>query len=598
MNMHMTREIKLELLKCSMGKTNADLCVTNAMLVNVFTGEIYKANVYVKCGFIAHIETENFNDEIKAEKIIDAEGSYLIPGFIDSHIHIESSMLTPINFCKCVIRHGTTTVITDPHELANVFGKEAVRYMHDSSNNLPMRQLIDIPSCIPSVPNLENAGATFLADDIEELSSLDRVIGLAEVMDYIAVINGEDRMLNIIETCEKKGLYIQGHAPYLKGRELSAYLIGGPKTCHESRTQEEFRNKLRNGMFVDVRESSISRNTKAAVDSVKNMKFLDNFCVCTDDREADDILYDGHMNVVVERLVGHGMDELIAIKAATLNNARAAKLYNIGAIAPGYIADMQLVKDLKKPKPHKVFFEGNLVVDDGKILVDIKDIDFDIEKKNSINVKLLTKDMFIYKVNGEFINKTDNTVKTSIMKYDTFKFSGTTLSEEYLPVKNGVLDITNDKDLKYVMVINRYGKGTVGYGVVRGFGTNKGAICSTISHDCHNITVVFDTPENGFLAVDQLIKQGGGMVSVIDGEVRQTLPLEIGGLMTKKPADELAVISKKMKASLVEMGLDKIENPLLRIVTLALPVIPTIKMSDLGIVDVLEKKILPLYEKI
>lgn len=581
---------KLLLLKCAMGKIEADLCIKNAQLVNVFTGEIYMANVYIYDGFIAHIETENLAEKINAKQIIDAENNFLIPGFIDAHIHIESSMLTPRNFAKCVIRHGTTTVITDPHELANVFGVDAVKYMHECSEELPMRQLIDIPSCVPSVPDLENAGAEFFCEEIEELSSLERVIGLAEVMDYIAVINGDDRMMNIIETAKKNGLYIQGHAPYLKGRELSAYLIGGATTCHESRTLEEYIHKLRNGMYVDIRESSISKNAKTAVEALKDIKFLDNVCVCTDDREVDDILYEGHINIVVKSLIDNGMSPIDAIKCATINNARAAKLNNLGAVAAGYIADMSIVKDIKNPVPLKVFFEGELVFSDNELLCNIDEKDFEIETRNSINVKNIDKEMFCYKV-----LKDDDYVTTNVMMYDDFVRSGTSISVERLPIVNGLLDLSFDDELKYVMVINRYGKGTVGYGVVREFGTKKGAIASTVSHDCHNITVVFDTVENGFLAVKTLIEQGGGMVAVIDEKVEQVIPLEIGGLMTKMQPEQLAEVVKKMKNALVKMGLKDTKNPLLRIVTLALPVIPKVKMSDLGVIDVLKKEIIPLY---
>ncbi|MEG2116362.1 MAG: amidohydrolase family protein, partial [Clostridia bacterium] len=237
---------KRALLKCALGQIEADTVVTNIKLVNVLTGEIYPADVYIYDGFIAHVETEVVGKDLKAGTVINGNGNYLIPGFIDAHIHIESSMLTYTEFAKMVvINHGTTTVVTDPHEISNVFGVEAVEYMHNSSEGLPMRQLIDIPSCVPAVPGLENSGAAFFAKEITQLSKLERVIGLAEVMDFVAVQNGEDRMMDIIEAAENAGLYIQGHAPFMSGRALSAYTIGGPKTCHESRNASEFLEKLR-----------------------------------------------------------------------------------------------------------------------------------------------------------------------------------------------------------------------------------------------------------------------------------------------------------------------------------------------------------------
>ena len=225
---------KKALLRTALGMEEADLAICNCRLVNVFTGEIYPAVVYVKDGFIAHVEDEELSGPYKAAAVYDGQGRYLIPGLIDSHMHIESSMMTPRNFAKAVIPHGTTTIIHDPHEIANVYGREGVVYMHDAGSNLPMRQLVDIPSCVPAVPGCENAGAEFFAEDIDALAGLERAVGLAEVMDFYGVMYGDDRMMDIIEAAEKNGLYLQGHAPSVTGRQLSAYLIGGPWTCHET----------------------------------------------------------------------------------------------------------------------------------------------------------------------------------------------------------------------------------------------------------------------------------------------------------------------------------------------------------------------------
>ena len=229
-----------ELIKAALGLVECDLAIKNAQLLNVFTGEVYPATVFVYDGAIAHVEYRNLEEGLdKVKVVVDAEGKYLIPGLIDAHMHIESSMLTPRNFAKVSIPSGTTTIVMDPHEIGNVYGVEGVKYMHDSGEGLPQRQFVDIPSCVPAVPGCENAGAEFFAKEIEELAELKRVIGLAEVMDYIGVINQEDRMADIIHAAERKGLYLQGHAPFVSGRDLSAYLIGGPVTDHESRTGEE-----------------------------------------------------------------------------------------------------------------------------------------------------------------------------------------------------------------------------------------------------------------------------------------------------------------------------------------------------------------------
>ncbi|MFI3115583.1 MAG: adenine deaminase C-terminal domain-containing protein [Clostridia bacterium] len=583
---------KEALINCAMGKIPADLCITNVRLVNVLTGEIYPADIYVYDKFIAHVEKDNVGENIDAKKIVDGEGKYIIPGLIDSHVHIESSMLTPRNFAKCIINHGTTTIVTDPHEIANVYGREAVKYMHDASDNLPMRQLIDIPSCVPAVPGLENSGAEFFAEDIFELAKLERVVGLAEVMDYIGVVNCSERMMSIIQAGKDCGLYIQGHAPFVSGRMLSAYVIGGARTCHESRSEKEFVEKLRVGMSVDVRESSISKNAREAVLGTQGIKFYDNFCSCTDDRESHDLIEIGHINTTVKKLVASGMDAITAIKSATFNTARQIKIENLGAIAPGYIADMLIVESLSDIKPSEVYFEGELVSKDGKLVKEIEDIEFEIETRNSINLKQPELSAYEYKAPIE-----NGTVKVNIMCYDSSFSAATYVSTEEVPVKNGVLDISHDEDLKYITVFNRYGKGTIGYGITRGFGTKSGAVASTVSHDSHNMTVVYDTKENAKACIDALIECKGGLAVSNKGKCLGTIPLQVGGLMSINPAEVVAKQSEEMKEHLKAFELELDDNPLLRIVTCALPVIPECKMSDLGLVDVLKKEIIPLFAK-
>lgn len=582
---------KTNLLKAALGEIPCDLLIKNAQLVNVITGEIYPANVFVYDGMIAHVEYKDLTlDTDKATTVIDAEGKYLIPGFIDAHEHIESSMMTPRNFAKCVIPHGTTTVITDPHEIANVCGMDGVRYMHESSEGLPMRQLIDIPSCVPSVPGLENAGAVFMADEIEELSHLDRAIGLAEVMDFLAVIHGEDRMMDIIRVMDKKGLYLQGHAPYLSGRMLSAYLCGGPNTCHESRDPQEALEKIRNGMFVDARDSSITKNVKDIWNGVKDIRFFDHLCFCTDDREADDILHNGHMNDVARAAIAYGMDPVAAIKSSTYNTAREIHLENLGAIAPGYVADMLLVDDLRELKPSHVFFGGKLVAKNGKLLEEIADKEYPMEHQNTMFMKELSLEDFQTKAPIQ-----EGTVKVNCMVYKDLLLSSTVLETIELPVHNGLVHL-NDSDLKYVAIVNRHpGHDTIGLGIVKGFGTSCGALASTVSHDCHNLTIVYDTPENALMAANALKNCGGGMSAVKDQTLLHVLELPLAGLMSLKPAEELAKDSKKMKQANYDLGLTGMENPLLRIVTLALPVIPNVKMSDLGLVDVNKKEIIPMF---
>ena len=579
-----------ELIKAALGLVECDLAIKNAQLLNVFTGEVYPATVFVYDGAIAHVEYRNLEEGLdKVKNVVDAEGKYLIPGLIDAHMHVESSMLTPRNFAKVSIPSGTTTIVMDPHEIGNVYGVEGVKYMHDSGEGLPQRQFVDIPSCVPAVPECENAGAEFFAKEIEELAELKRVIGLAEVMDYIGVINQEDRMADIIHAAERKGLYLQGHAPFVSGRNLSAYLIGGPVTDHESRTGEEAIEKLRSGMYIDSRESSITHNVKDIWEGVKHCKFFDHYCLCTDDREADDLLHEGHINYVVNAAIKYGMDPVTAIKSATLNTAREINVTDLGAIAPGYVADMLLVEDLSNIHPTHVFFEGKLVAQDGKLLQPIENKEYEIETRNSVQLKELSLDDFHVDTPVE-----NGKVNVNVMVYPNLELSSTYVEKTEFEVKDGNIVLPDD-DYKFVIVLNRYGKGTIGKGIVKGFGTKKGALASTVSHDSHNLTVVYDNERDALLVANTLKECGGGMCAAYNGTVLSTLPLPLAGLMSLKSAEELSVVSQKMKQAIVELGLTDMENPLLRIVTLALPVIPEVKMSDLGLVDVLTKKIVPFY---
>ncbi|MDD6466591.1 MAG: adenine deaminase [Erysipelotrichaceae bacterium] len=581
---------KKMLLQAALGTIPSDMVLTNGKVVNVFTGEVLNADVYIYDGFISHVEYDQVGKDLKANKIVDVKGQYVIPGLIDAHVHIESSMMTPRNFAKAVIPHGTTTVITDPHEIANVWGVEGVRYMHEDSENLPMRQLIDIPSCVPAVPGKENAGADFLAKEIAELAGLERVIGLAEVMDFLAVIYGEDRMMEILKVAEDHGLYLQGHAPFVTGRMLSAYLCGGPRTDHESRDTKETETKYRYGMNIDMRDSSLCKNVPEIMAAMKNYRYYDTLCLCTDDRESDDLLNEGHINEVIRVAIKNGMDPIDAIKCSTINTAREIRMDHLGAIAPGYVADIVVLDDLTEMKPSQVYYGGQLVAEDGHLVVEIEELVLPLETRNSIHVKELTVDDFRLQAPID-----SGMVKVNVMCFDDLYSSATKVMVEELPVKDGYLDLSNDSDLKFVAVVNRYDKDNIALHVVRGFGSDHGAVASTVSHDSHNLTVVYDTAVNALVAANRLKEVGGGMCAVEDGQILHTLELPIGGLLSPKPVEELSKDAACMKEANRKLGLREMENPMMRIVTLALPVIPEAKMSDLGLINVFTKEMIPLY---
>src|SRR5699024_5230327 len=376
-----------ELLKAALGEIKSDLAVKNTRYLNLFTGEEYPATIFIHQGFVVHVESDDLAAGLENVKdVLDAQGAYILPGLIDAHMHIESSMLTPRNFAEAVIPHGTTTVITDPHEVGNVAGEETVRYMHDAGLDLPMRQWINIPSSVPAVPGLEESGAVFDAEVVDRLAQLQNVIGLAEVMDYKGVEQGTDRTISMIEAAERNGLYIQGHVPNEFGRSLSAYAVGGPTTDHETRTSAEAKNKLRAGLYLDARESSMAKNINAIWAGIKDLPWRDRLAVCTDDREAADLLHEGHMNHVVRCLIQNGMPAIEAIRAGSLHVAEEVGVTNLGAIAPGYVADFLLVHDLAKLEPEQVYFEGKLVAEKGKMVTPIKPKNFDIEKRNTVNI--------------------------------------------------------------------------------------------------------------------------------------------------------------------------------------------------------------------
>ncbi len=589
-------ENKEKLIDAAMGKIQCDLVISNAQIVNVITGEIYKGDIGIYGKHIAHIQCDPdaLNREEKkltAKEYYDAKGEYIIPGLIDAHVHIESSMMTPRNFAKAVIPHGTTTVVTDPHEIANVCGLDGVRYMHESSEKLPMRQFILAPSCVPAVPDMENAGAEFHADDMEKMLELDRVIGLAEVMDFQGVINNDQRMVDIINVFEERNLFMQGHLPFVSGRDLSAYAAAGPNSDHESRTGQEARDKMRIGIYVDARESSISKNVEDIVSSVKDFKYLNFLTFCTDDREPEDILKKGHMNDVVRTAIKAGLHPLDAIRGATFNTAVQLGIKNLGAIAPGFTADLIQCRSLEELIPSAVFFEGKMVAKNNRLLTQVEDKKYEIEEANTVFVEKLEPDDFKIKAPLE-----DGEIDTTVISYEDQTFSTTYFESLKLPVRHGYIDISGYENLNYVTVINRHkNHETKTVAIVKNFGTSNGAIGSTVSHDSHNMTIVYDTPENACLVYKDLLKLRGGMSCAVDNKIANNLQLSVAGLISTKPCEELAGEANSMKKTLKELGLTEIHNPLLRIVTLALPVIPEAKMSDLGMVDVLKQEIVPMF---
>ena len=584
----MTKEERRELIKVAMGYSNATLKLENANLVNVFSGEIYLANIYIYKKYIADIvevEKDNFK---KADKIIDIQEKYLVPGFIDSHLHIESSHLTPYHFAEAIIPKGTTTIIADPHEICNALGEEGLNYMLKASENLPMNQYFLVPSCIPSVMKLENTGAEFDADLVDKLLEKDRILGLGEVMDYIGVIHNDKRMEDIIDVAYRKNMFLQGHSPELQGSELSAYLCGGPYTCHETRDGVHAIDKIRKGMTVDARESSISKNIVSIIENIKSFKSPRNLTLCTDDREPKDILEKGHINDCVRVAIKAGLEPIEAIRAVTLNTAQIYRLDKRGAIAPSYFADMLVIDNLKDINVEKVFFEGELVAENNKLLVQINKPHIDLENKNTINIDELKVEDFMIKApieNGkleivgmEYINKI-----SSVTRKKTFTVN----------VKDGYVDLEGD-ELNFAISINRYGKKTKAIAVVENFYVNRGAIATTYSHDSHNLTIIYKKPIDALVAAQRVKNIAGGIVVVENEKVVKELPFPIGGMLSKNSAYELGNYIVDMNKVLRDYGIES-ASPITRPSTLSLIVIPEVKLSDMGLIDVVKQEIIKQF---
>ena len=584
----MTKSERRELIKAALGYNSATLKIENANLVNVFSGEIYLANIYIYGKYIADIVEVDKDSNKKAEKTIDIQGKYLVPGFIDSHLHIESSHLTPYHFAEVVIPKGTTTIIADPHEICNAMGEEGLDYMLKASEGLPMNQYYLVPSCIPSVVGLENTGSEFDAELVDKLLDKERVLGLGEVMDYIGVIHNDKRMEDIIDVAYQKKMFLQGHSPELQGQELSAYLCGGPYTCHETRNGVHAIDKIRKGMTVDARESSISKNIRGIVENIKNFKSPRNLTLCTDDREPKDILEKGHINDCVRVAIDAGLDPIEAIRAVTLNTAQVYRLDKRGAIAPSYFADMLVIDNLKDINVEKVFFEGKLVAENDKLLVDIKKPQISTEKKNSVEIGELSLEDFKIKAPIE-----NGKLEIIGMEYIS-KFTSVTRKKNFIvDVKNGYVDLKGT-DLNFAIVINRYGKGTKSIAVVENFYMNRGAIATTYSHDSHNLTIIYKNPKDALFAAQRVKEIAGGIVLIENEKVVKEMPFPIAGMLSKKDALHLGNDIVEMNKILRDYGIET-ASPITRPSTLSLIVIPEVKLSDMGLIEVVSQKIIKQF---
>lgn len=587
---HSEMKDRSRLIAAAMQKIPCDMTLTNVRLVNVFTGEIYPASVDVLDGYVVNVRTQGQETALPSRETRDGGGRYLIPGFIDVHMHCESTMMIPENMGRAIVPWGTTTVCTDPHEIANVMGIEGVRFMLQNGRKSALRQYVLAPSCVPAVPALEGAGAAFQAKEIGEILDMDDVVGVAEIMDYVGVYRDDARMHTIIDEGKKRGMFLQGHAPMASGKELAAYLIGGPVSDHECGSAEEVLEKLRLGMHINLRASSIIDTLQRELDGCRSLKFHDDVSVCTDDVHAKDLLESGHINAVVRKMISKGVNPVDAIKMATLNAARELHFDDLGAIAPGYSADMQLVDELDGRKPEAVFIRGQLVAQKGRYLAQ-DDKSLPPEMPNTVHMPQITgPEDFRLRAPAGCGDTARVLVITRVQ--DSIIKTGEWMD---LPVENGFVSLRGHDDLHFVLIANRYGAGNTTIAVLRCFGLREGALATTISHDSHNFTVVYKDVESAYACAKEMARVGGGMCAAINGQIISTLPLPVAGLMSMKPCEELSAEIEKTQRAMAELCDSSFS--ILMLVVFCLPVLPGLIITDRGVVDGLSQRFVSIFEK-
>lgn len=554
-----------KIIRVARGQVPPDLVLTNARIVNVFSAEIYRGNIAIWGGRIVGI------GDYRGKKEIDLKGGYVLPGLIDGHMHVESAMVTVQEFARSVVPRGTTSVICDPHEIANVHGLEGIHYILNTAKYSPVNIYVMLSSCVPAT-EFETSGANLRGFDLYPLLREKWVLGLGEMMNYPGVLLEDEGLLDKISMTSNKR--IDGHAPGLTGRDLNAYVAAGVTSDHESTSVDEVIEKLRLGMYIMIREGSVTKNLRDLLPAVTR----DNLSRCffvTDDRHPKDLLERGHIDHMVKVAVREGLDPVSAIRLATINTAQYFGLTDLGAIAPGYVADLVVVDSLKRFNVSTVFKSGRVVARDGEMVVPRPRIP-DVILRSSINIKWLTPEDFDIPARGKRV-RVINLVPDQIT---------TRASIERARIEGDKLVADTDRDLLKIAVVERHqASDNIGLGVVHGFGLKRGAIASSVSHDSHNIVVVGTTSEDMMAAVVEISKMKGGLSVVRDGKPVAGLPLPIAGLMSDLTLPEVVAGLKSVGTAARRLG-STLEDPFMAMSFLALPVIPELKVTDKGLVDV------------
>lgn len=568
-----------DIINVARGLEKADLVIKNANIVNVLSEEIHKGDIAICDGVIAGIG-ENYS----GEKEIDINGAYVTPSFIDGHVHLESTMMLPKEFAKTVLPAGTTTVIIDPHEISNVLGLHGISFMHEAVKNLPMNVYTMLPSCVPATP-FETSGFDLNSYDLSLLIDKPWVLGIAEMMNFPGVLNRDKNVMAKLELAKSRGKRIDGHAPYLSGKDLCGYIASGVKSDHECTTPEEAIEKLRLGVYVMIREGTAAKDLDALIPVLKTSNTRKCIFV-TDDRHPADLKE--HINGMVRRVVEAGVDPIKAVQVASLNTAEYFGLKDLGAIAPGYKADLLVLPDLKSFRPDIVLKDGKVVAQDGKLAVEIPDSDA-ISTRNSVNVRWITMDDFKIPTEGDGLKKVR---ALEVIPHQLITKS--VLSDVKVVDGNAVSNV--DTDTLKICVIERHrATGNIGKGFVKGFNLKCGAIASTVAHDSHNMIVIGTNDFDMYTAAVALIKCQGGKVVVKDGEIISQLPLPIAGLMSDREFDFVVEKCDELNKASHSIGCE-LEDPFMTMGFLSLPVIPELKITDKGVFDTNKFDFVDIFE--
>jgi adenine deaminase len=550
----------------------ADLVITNGKIVDVFNLEIMEGDVAIVDGIIVGI-----GGSYEGDRVIDAKGRYIAPSFIDTHVHIESAMVTPSEFARVVLPHGVTTVITDPHEIANVAGTDGIQYMLDASENLSLDVFVMLPSCVPCTP-FEHAGAKLDAASLEPFYTHPRVLGLAEVMDYPSVRRGDADMVDKLLSSHRHGKLIDGHGAGLDEEAINVYRAVGIRNDHECVTAQEAKERLRRGMYVMLREGSVAKDVKALIPAVTASNARR--CVfCTDDKHLDELLHEGSVDHNARLAIRYGLDPLQAIQMASLNAAECFGLHAKGAIAPGYEADLLLLDDLQELTIAQVYKGGSLVGENGQYTgPKIQAADIPAPLLKTVHLSEITEhDLQIE------LGETER--RCHIIGINPNSLITTHLIEE-VDVANGYFCPSTKKDQLKIAVFERHHHtGCVGLGIVKGFGIQSGAIASTVAHDSHNLVVAGSNDQDMLTAVQALRDIEGGLVVVSQGEVLASIELPLAGLMAKGEYTEVLDRMERLNDALAHIGASQEFNPFVTLSFLCLPVIPELKLTDMGLFD-------------